>query len=132
MLDNLFNILLLYIGSKFRPKSSHQPKLFSTDIRRPKSASYIMAPSGTGFSANIAYSNPNTTTFIELFTIPIHTRTGFVVKEIIKSQHYYALAPFYNCSKKLDCHCNLTHVCSLLIQTIRLDINHKAINCDLY
>jgi hypothetical protein len=52
MLDNLFNILLLYIGSKFRPKSSHQPKLFSTDIRRPKSASYIIT-NDTGSLKNV-------------------------------------------------------------------------------
>ena len=39
-------------------------------------ASLILSPSGTAFSANVVYCNPNTTILIEMFGKPIHTRTG--------------------------------------------------------
>lgn len=39
-------------------------------------ASLILSSSGTAFSANVIFCDPNTTVLIEMFGKPIHTRTG--------------------------------------------------------
>ncbi|RYH20037.1 glycosyltransferase family 61 protein [archaeon] len=51
----------------------------------------LIAPSGTGFSGNVPFLNPNTSVIVELFPRPIHTSTGAIVAKYRKFKYYIPL-----------------------------------------
>lgn len=68
---------------------------FSDTVQMFSKARLLIAPSGTGFSGNIPFLNPNKSVVVELFSFPIHTSTGAVVAKYRKFKYYVPLACLY-------------------------------------
>lgn len=82
-------------------------------------AELVIGPSGTGFSTNIAFCNPQSTILIELFPYFRHTQTGVIIARTLNFKHYHEFRHAYDGdSNTLDFKVNTTELDNLLFSVL--------------
>jgi|EP01040_Poterioochromonas_malhamensis_P014662 hypothetical protein len=85
-------------------------------------AELVIGPSGTGFSTNIAFCNPNSTVLVEIFPYFPHTGTGIYVSRSLGFKQYYQFKKAYDGEEKtLNFKVNITALDELLFDILSAD-----------
>lgn len=85
-------------------------------------AELVIGPSGTGFSMNIAFCNPNSTVLVEIFPYYTHTQTGIIVSQTLGFKNYHQFRKAYDGEEKTqNFKVNVTALDELLFDILSAD-----------